>query len=108
MNKMIQQFLIASVFILSFPTVVFADDKTPEDQVSFQVQAGEDVDNDRMTAILSVSAEDKRPSVVADMMNKTMAWALAQAKGFKKVKASSGRYQTHAVYDKNQNLTLAR
>ena len=55
-----------------------AGDETPEDRVSFQVEAGRDVENDRVTAVMNVTAENDKPAELADMINSTMQWALEQ------------------------------
>jgi predicted secreted protein len=81
------------------PGVSLADSEQAEDQVSFQVEVGRDVENDRVTAILNVTAEALKPAKLADTINSTMAWALEQAQANQKVKSSSGAYQTYPVYE---------
>lgn len=84
------------------PWAVHADDKTPEDQVSFQVEAGREVDNDRVIAVLVATAEDKRSSSLAESINQSMRWAMDKAKTFPEVKTGSGSYQTYPVHDNNK------
>jgi predicted secreted protein len=81
------------------PGVSLADSEQAEDQVSFQVEVGRDVENDRVTAILNVTAEALKPAKLADTINSTMAWALEQAQANQKVKSRSGAYQTYPVYE---------
>ncbi len=87
------------------PGVSLADEEQVRDQVSFQVEVGRDVENDRVTAVLTVTAEALEPSKLADTINRSMAWALEQAKPHPAVKARSGAYQTHPVYE---NKKIAR
>ncbi|MCO6414039.1 MAG: SIMPL domain-containing protein [Thiogranum sp.] len=81
------------------PAAAATEDKEVKNRVSFQVDAGRDVENDWLVAVLNVTAEDKQPAIVADTINKTMTWALQQAKGSDKVKVRGGSYQTYPVYD---------
>ena len=90
--------LLGSVTNL-IPGVSWAGNEQAEDQVTFQVEVGRDVENDRVIAILNASAEDRKPAALADTINTTMAWALEQARSSKDVKSSSGSYQTYPVYD---------
>lgn len=68
-------------------------------RVSFQVEAMREVSNDWATARLSVVAEGKEPSAVADSVNKQMAQALTTSKRTKGVKVESGAYVTQPVYE---------
>ena len=92
------------VFLLCSASVVFsavssAETVIAEDQVSFQVEVGRDVGNDRVVATLNATAEEKKPANVADSINSTMTWALGQARANKLVTSRSGSYQTYPVYD---------
>lgn len=97
-NLRVLAWLMCSMMLV-IPGVSSADDEKPQDQVSFQVEVGRDVENDRVTALMSVTAENKKPAELADIMNSTMQWALDQARGNDKVKTRSGSYQTYPVYD---------
>ncbi len=76
-----------------------ADDDTVEDQVNFQVQAGRDVENDRVVAVLSATAENRDPAKLADSINSDMHWAVEGLKDQSAIKTQSGSYQTYPVYD---------
>jgi len=86
----------------------------PQHRARFQVESSRDVENDWITAIVSVTAEDANPAALADRINKDMAWALEQAKAEPKVKAKSGGYSTYPINEKgrivrwqaNQQLVL--
>jgi predicted secreted protein len=76
-----------------------ADDDDVEDQVNFQVQAGRDVENDRVVALLSATAENRDPAKLADSINSDMHWAVEKLKNQVAIKTQSGSYQTYPVYD---------
>jgi predicted secreted protein len=63
------------------------------------VEVGQDVENDRVLAVLSVNAEHRNPATLADTINSAMKWALDQARANDKVMARSGSYRTYPVYD---------
>ena len=69
-------------------------------QVRFQVQATESVTNDRMQAVLVVQDEDADAARLADRVNKTMAWALAQTRDQSGIDVRTGGYSTQPVYKK--------
>jgi predicted secreted protein len=81
------------------PLTVAADNEFPEDQVSFQVEADREVENDRAVAVLAVTAENRDPSQVATQINTSMGWALSQLSGQSAISTRSGTYQTFPVYD---------
>jgi predicted secreted protein len=85
--------------VLAMPAVSLADSEQPEDQVSFRVEVGRDVENDLVTASLNVTAEALQPAKLADTINGTMSWALERARANPKVKSRSGAYQTYPVYE---------
>jgi len=91
-----------------FSTAAATETVSAEDQVSFQVEVGREVGNDRMVAILNVTAEEKKPAVVADKINSTMTWALDQARANKQVTSRSGSYQTYPVYDEDRKIARWR
>jgi predicted secreted protein len=91
--------LLFSTAVFIMPAVSLADSEQAEDQVSFEVEVGRDVENDRVTAILNVTAEALKPAKLADTINSTMTWALEQARVNQKVNSRSGAYQTYPVYE---------
>ncbi|HHJ17856.1 MAG TPA: DUF541 domain-containing protein [Gammaproteobacteria bacterium] len=91
--------LVLMCALLLLPPVLLADGAAVEDQVSFQVEAGQDVANDRVVAVLSITAEGSKPARLAEKINAAMAWALEQARASDKVSSRSGSYQTYPVYD---------
>jgi len=107
-------YVLRSLFLyLYLASVVFsataaAETAVAEDQVSFQVEVGREVGNDRMLAILNATAEEKKPADLADRINSTMAWALDQARANKQVTLRSGSYQTYPVYGDNRKIVRWR
>lgn len=98
-------YLIVAALVLGLAMtgrVIAADEAPRYNQVHFQVEQTRVVDNDRMHAVLSVTAEDESAARLADQINRTMDWALKTTKVNNKIEARSGGYRTHPVYDKNK------
>lgn len=76
----------------------------PQHRVRFQVESTRDVDNDWITGVVGVTAEDANPAALADRINKDMAWALEQARAEAKVKAKSGGYSTYPIHDEQGRI----
>lgn len=98
--------LLISVFWSGFGSGLWgsaaaAENALQYNQVRFQAVASESVANDRMQAVLSMQDEDNDAAQLADRINKSMAWALAQSKGQKGIDVRSGGYSTQPVYNKN-------
>jgi predicted secreted protein len=80
----------------------------------FQVESTREVSNDWVVATLGITSEDVNPAVLADRINKEMAWALEQARAESRVKAKTGGYSTYPISDEgrirrwqaNQQLVL--
>ncbi len=80
-----------------------ATDAAPRyNQIHFQVERSRPIDNDRMLAVLGVTAEDDSAARLADQINSTMDTALKTAKTKPKVEVRTGSYQTYPVYDKTK------
>ena len=88
--------------LLPAATASAADDTPRYNQIHFQVERSRPVDNDRMHAVLSITAEDDNAARLADHINRTMDWALKTAKTKTRIEARSGGYRTHPVYDKDK------
>ena len=88
--------------LASIGSAVAADEPPRYNQIHFQVERSRPVDNDRMHAVLSVTAEDSDAARLADQINRTMDWALKTAKAKSKTTVRSGSYRTHPVYDKEK------
>jgi predicted secreted protein len=91
----------ALVFAVAGPATA-ADDTPRYNQIHFQVERNRPVDNDRMQAVLSLTAEDDNAARLADQVNRTMDGVLKTAKARPKIEVRTGSYQTYPVYDKNK------
>ena len=86
----------------SAANVAAADEAPRYNQIHFQVERSRTVDNDRMQALLSVTAEDSNSARLADQVNRAMDWAIKTVKTRSRVESRSGAYQTYPVYDKEK------
>lgn len=94
--------LLICLTLILLPFNASATEEKVRDQVSFQVEVGRDVENDRAMAVMYVTAEDKRAAGLADAINQAMSWALQQALANNAVTSRSGTYQTYPVYDEKK------
>ena len=97
--------LIAASLVLIFAVAgpaTAADDTPRYNQIHFQVERNRPVDNDRMHAVLSLTAEDDNAARLADQINRSMDGALKTAKTRPGVEVRTGSYRTWPVYDKNK------
>ena len=99
MKKRLGLLLLCVAPLSVWSPLASADKDKVEDQVNFQVEAGRDVDNDRVVAILSATAENRDPAKLAEQINTNMHWAVQQMKNQTAIKTQSGSYQTYPVYD---------
>ena len=82
--------------------VMAADNTVRYNQIHFQVERRQPVDNDRMRATLAITAEDDNAARLADHINRTMDWALKTAKASGKIEVRTGAYRTYPVYNKEK------
>lgn len=87
--------------LLTVSSLGLAEDNASYNRVSFQVQVQESVANDRMVVTLAAEADEAEPADVAERINNTMQWALAQANGVEGVKVKTGNYSINPVYRKD-------
>lgn len=92
---------IVVVFMLMGLPVQAAEEPRYQ-QLHFQVERSERVDNDQMQVWLSAQAEGNDPARLAQAINETMAWALAQAPKGEGMRLRTGNYQTQALRDKDR------
>lgn len=80
-----------------------AEDAEPAfNRIEFHTQAVREVENDVTRVVLAVEKEDTDPARLAEEINRTMTWALQQARAEAEVQSRSGNYQTFPVYDKQR------
>jgi predicted secreted protein len=78
------------------------DDAEAGRRVRFAVESARQVENDWIRAVVGVTAEDADPAALADGVNRSMAWALEQARAEPAVEARSGSYHTHPVHEQGR------
>jgi len=79
-----------------------ADEAARYNRIHFQVERSHPVENDRMQAVLSLTAEDDNAARLADHINRSMDAALKTTKARAKVEVRSGSYSTYPVYNKEK------
>ncbi len=96
--------LLVVPFLLAFVTgpAMAADDVPRYNQIHFQVERSRPVDNDRMQAVLNLTAEDDNAARLADQINRSMDAALKTAKARAKIEVRTGSYRTYPVYNKEK------
>ena len=97
--------LLSTAFILSLAAAnpaTAADEAPRYNQIHFQVERSRPVDNDRMQAVLNLTAEDDNAARLADQINRSMDAALKTAKARAKVEVRTGSYRTYPVYNKEK------
>jgi predicted secreted protein len=92
--------LLLPALALAHPAL--AEEAPRYNHVRFQVESSRAVDNDRMQAVLAVTAEDDNAARLADEVNRTMDWAVQIAKARPRIEVRSGGYRTQPVYDKGK------
>ena len=102
MNLFLRLLLVPLLLALVTGPVMAADDTPHYNQVHFQVERSRPVENDRMQAVLSLTAEDDNAARLADQINRSMDTALKTAKARPKVEVRSGSYRTYPVYSKEK------
>lgn len=68
------------------------------DRISFNEQAGADVENDTLVAILYVQREGRRAPDLANQVNRLINSALEKLKPLKAIKVQTQSYRTNATY----------
>jgi predicted secreted protein len=82
--------------------IAAAGDTPRYNQIHFQVERSRSVENDRMQAVLNLTAEDDNAARLADRINRVMDTALKNAKAGAKVEVHTGSYRTYPVYNKEK------
>lgn len=85
-----------------------ADNAPARNLVSLSVSAKEDVASDLLVVRLFVENDAREQAKAADVVNKTMAAALATAKETQGVKAQTLDYRSDPVYDEQQKISSWR
>ena len=72
------------------------------DRYSLQVSAESEIENDLMTAHLTVEDEDRNSAELADRINQEMLWALLQIERYPSITSSTQNYSTYPKYEHNR------
>ena len=91
-------FLIIAGLLLAIPSLANSE-PDPRNRIAFQVEATREVANDWAVARLSVVAEGKDPSAIANVVNRKMAKTLETTKRISEVEPKSGAYTTQPIYN---------
>ena len=94
--------LIVSLSALDRAAAATTDVAPHYNQIHFRVERSRLVGNDRMQAVLSVTADDDNAARLADEINHTMDWALKTAKTRLGIRMRTGGYRTFPVYDRDK------
>ncbi|MEE9607922.1 MAG: SIMPL domain-containing protein [Myxococcota bacterium] len=71
-------------------------------RVSFRVESSREVTNDWSRAVVVADDQDADPARLADRVNRTMAWALDEARGKAGLSVKSGGYHTFPIHEKGR------
>lgn len=99
--------LLRSLFpaaLLLFSQLVWCDEGDHYNRVVFQSEASRKVNNDLLTARMSVEINDKQAGRIAQKLNATLNEALKTAGPFSTVKIFTGDQNTVAIYGKNNHF----
>lgn len=99
-----RQILVAAALLLLSGCAQAQEREAQFDVVSFEAQAGREVDNDQLVAVLAVELHGPDPAALAEAVNRRMADALKAAAAVPSVKLRSGNYQTFPRHDRNQRI----
>lgn len=78
---------------------------TGYNQITFNVEANQEVENDELTATLYKKAQATDPKRLATELNSALNQALAIAKSYPTVTASTGRQSTYPRYNEDGKIT---
>ena len=97
------RYFLTSALVLgcAFSTPVFAQqtEQLNYNIVNVQAEAGRQVSNDEMHAILYIEKSSKQPAELATQITQLMNQAMATAKKYPQVKIETGSQTTYPIYD---------
>jgi len=99
MDKRIVAYFFPLLLATMWNVVAHAAEAPVTDRISFSVEAGREVQNDQVSALLQAHAEGRDTAKLADEINDAMRWAMQQVKDVKDVTSQSGNYRTYPVHD---------
>ena len=98
---------LALIFLAALVTATPASaHETPPsyDRINFRVSATKEVENDTLVAVMYSERTSQQPSVMADEVNRTIAWAVDLAKKESTVNVQTLNYRQEPLY---QNQTIS-
>ncbi|WP_215781330.1 SIMPL domain-containing protein [Paludibacterium sp. B53371] len=94
--------LIGGTLLLAATLPALAEDNTT--QLELTASSQREVANDQLDVTLYVQESQAQPAALADSLNRKTAAAMAVARSYGAVQASSGNYSTWPQYDKNNQI----
>ncbi|WP_019673957.1 SIMPL domain-containing protein [Psychrobacter lutiphocae] len=102
LNKVSFIVTLGSVALLSLNAQA---EPTGYNQISFSVDASQEVENDEITATLYKQVQANSPKQLATELNTAIDQALTTAKGYPNVIATTGTQHTYPKYNKDNEIT---
>ena len=96
-------FICAASLLLGAAAPARAD--AASTQLDLSASAQREVANDQLDATLYVEEQQTAPAPLADNLNRAGSAAMAAARAFPHVEATSGGYSSWPQYDKNGKIT---
>jgi len=98
-----RQILFSLVVLFFLQANVYAHEQVKSyNQISLEASSFAEVDNDIMMASLYAQEEGSKATVLSNVVNKKINWALAKLKQHKAIKVETESYTTSPVYKKSQ------
>ncbi|HED52207.1 MAG TPA: DUF541 domain-containing protein [Gammaproteobacteria bacterium] len=99
MDKRTVSYFLPLLLAMLWQATAHSAEGPDSDKVSFRVEAGREVQNDQVPAVLQAHTEGRNAAKLAEDINTTMRWALQQVKTEKNVTPQSGNYRSYPVYE---------
>ena len=99
---MLKKIVLPCLLLACTSSLVHAGDNDTELRLSASAQR--QLANDQLSATLYVQDKNPQPAVLADRLNKVINRALADARAYGKVEATTGSYNTWPDYDKSGKI----
>ena len=95
--------LVVFILFVAHAGLASATEQTTRyNQIHYQVERSRPIDNDRMQAVLGLTAENDSATRLADQINRTMGSAVKTAKAQPGIEVRSGSYRTYPVFEKHK------
>ncbi|WP_227526043.1 SIMPL domain-containing protein [Psychrobacter sp. FDAARGOS_221] len=105
LTKLLTTGTMTALAALALTSQTAQAEPTGYNQISFSVDASQEVQNDEVTATLYKKAQASSPKLLATELNKAMNQAMNTAKRYPKVIATTGSQNTYPRYDDNGKIT---